>query len=207
MYKLHPLTHDQMAAAYSSVFREAFPPEELKPLESIRAMTEGGFYRSWGLFRDGEPLAYACLWWDGNYILIDYLCVPRQKRNGGYGSAMLSALREAFPPDTVFFGEVEAPTGDAEADEIIYRRLGFYRRSGAKMLGYDCALFGVHYKTIAWANSAVNEAEVLRRHAGLYRRWFSPEMYARAIQIPLAPGEKPFDRKVWDERPESEEKL
>lgn len=207
MYTLRSLSHAEMAAAYESVFREAFPPEELKPLESISAMTEGGFYRPCGLFNGGEALAYACLWTDEPYILIDYLCVPVSKRNGGYGSAMLKALLQGYPADTVFIGEVEAPTGDAQTDKMIYRRLGFYERSGAKMLHYDSALFGVHYKTIVWSKDEVEETEVLRHHAGLYRRWFSPEMYAKAIQIPLRPDEKPFDRKVWDERPESEENI
>ena len=207
MPTLRTLTAAEMTAAYNSVFREAFPPEELKPLDSILAMTEGGFYRPCGLFDGDRALAYACLWTDEPYILIDYLCVPASARNGGHGSAMIRALLSAYPSDTVFIGEVEAPTGNPEADEMIYRRLGFYERSGAKMLRYDSALFGVHYKTIVWANSPVDEAEVLRRHAGLYKRWFTPEMYTRAIQIPLAPGERPFDRKVWDERPESEENL
>lgn len=202
MYTLRTLSTAEMTSAYNDIFREAFPPEELKPLESILAMTEGGFYRPCGLFRGEELLACACLWMDGNFILIDYLCVPAQKRNGGYGSAMLKALQKSYPADTVFIGEVEAPTGDAQADEIIYRRLGFYERSGAKMLGYDCALFGVHYRMIYWAQRETDCSEAVRRHAGLYKRWFSPEMYAKAIQIPLAPGEKPFDRKVWDERPD-----
>lgn len=206
MYTFRQLTDSELERAYDAVFREAFPPEELKPLASIRAMTAGGFYRPCGLFRDGGALGYICLWLDEPYILIDYLCVPRDKRNGGIGAQVLRATMDAYSENTVFIGEVEAPTGDEEADRMIYRRLGFYRRSGAVTLGYDSALFGVHYKTIVWARGEVDEAEVLRRHAGLYRRWFTPEMYARAIQIPLAEGEKPFDRAIWDERPESEEK-
>lgn len=206
MDKLRQLTDAELDRAYESVFREAFPPEELKPLASMRAMIQGGFYRACGLFREEKALGYACLWMDGRYVLIDYLCVPRDMRNGGIGAAIIQALREAYPADTVFIGEVEAPTGDEQADGIIKRRLGFYRRSGAKTLGYDCALFGVHYKTIVWASGEVDEKEVLRRHDGLYRSWFSPELYARAIQIPLGDGEKPFDRTMWDERPESEGK-
>ena len=201
---LRQLTDPELERAYDSVFREAFPPEELKPLGAIRAMTRGGFYRPCGLFRDGEAVGYAFLWTDGPYILIDYLCVPRNIRNGGVGAAMIKALREAYPPETVFIGEVEAPTGDEAADAIIHRRLGFYERSGAVTLGYDTALFGVHYKPPAWSAGPGDEAEVLRRHEGMYRRWFPAEIYARAVQIPLRPGEKPFDRAIWDERPDQD---
>lgn len=205
MHTFRTLSVGELSAAYETVFREAFPPEELKPLGSIRAMSEGGFYRACGLFDGGEPLAYICLWSDENYILIDYLCVPRDRRGGGYGAEMLRAAREAYPPESVFFAEVEAPTGDEESDRVIFRRLGFYERSGARQLDYDCALFGVHYKMIAWCGEEADSDEIMRRHEGLYRRWFSPQTYDRAIQIPLRPGDKIFDRKVWDERPGSEE--
>ena len=201
---LRPLTDTELQTAYAEVFREAFPPEELKPLSSIQRMRDEGQYDTLGLFRDGQPVGFICCWLDLPYVLIDYLCVDRRVRNGGIGSVILQKVREYYPGGTVFIGEVEAPTGNAEADRTIYRRLGFYERSGAVTADYDSALFGVHYKTIFWAEGAVEEAELRSRHDGFYRRNFPPELYARAIQLPLAPGEKPFDRAIWDERPDSE---
>ncbi len=193
-----------MEEAYEKVFREAFPPEELKPLFVIKKMSEEGQYDTLGLFRDGKPLGYICCWLDMPYVLIDYLCVEASERNGGIGAEMLILARDYYPKGTVFIGEVEAPTGDAEADALILRRLAFYRRCGAKNLAYDCALFGVHYKCIAWCDGEIDEDETLRRHDGFYRRNFTPEMYASAIQLPLREGEKPFDRRDWDERPNHE---
>lgn len=201
---LRKLTDTELQTAYNTVFREAFPPEELKPLSSITKMRSEGQYDTLGLFRDGEPLGFICCWLDEGYVLIDYLCVERSVRNGGIGAVILQKVREFYPAGTVFIGEVEAPTGDEAADTIIYRRLGFYERSGARTLGYDCALFGVHYKTIVWAEGEVDEAEVCRRHDGFYRRNFTPGLYARAIQLPLGEDEKPFSRAIWDERPDSE---
>lgn len=201
---LRLLTDTELKTAYDSVFREAFPPEELKPLSAITKMRSEGQYDALGLFRDGEPLGFICCWLDLPYVLIDYLCVESAARNGGIGAVILQKVREYYPTGTVFIGEVEAPTGDEEADRIIYRRLGFYERSGAKSVSYDCALFGVHYRTIVWSDGEVDEAELCRRHDGFYRRNFPPETYARAIQLPLKPGEKPFDRSIWDERPNSE---
>ena len=201
---LKPLTDKELAAAYAEVFREAFPPEELKPLSSITRMIGEGQYDVLGLFRDGQPLGYICCWLDGQYILIDYLCVEQSARNGGIGAGIIEKVREYYPSGTVFIGEVEAPTGDAEADSMIYRRLGFYERCGARLADYDCALFGVHYKTIVWSGGAIDAAEVCRRHDGFYRRNFAPELYSKAIQLPLREGEKPFSRANWDESPDSE---
>jgi GNAT superfamily N-acetyltransferase len=199
MPTFRPLDGEELRRAYETVFREAFPPQELKPLCAMEEMVRQGVYRPLGYFEDDTALGYAMLWEDAPYILIDYLCVPAPMRNRGIGSRLLSRLPDVFPDDTVFIGEAEAPTGDADADGIILRRLDFYRRTGAITLGYDSALFGVHYKTLAWAKFPPDEGEVMRHHDGLYRGHLSPEIYAAAVRIPLHEGEKlaPFDQ--WSE--------
>lgn len=204
MYTLKKLSSLQLEEAYNSVFREAFPPEELKPLFVIEKMSAEGQYDVLGLFHGEERLGYICCWLDMPFVLIDYLCVDSRFRNGGLGAEILRLIRGYYPENTVFIGEAEAPTGDRDADAIILRRLAFYKRCGAETLGYDCALFGVHYKCIVWNKGRIAEEEVLRRHDGFYRRNFIPEMYASAIQLPLREGEKVFDRRDWDERPDFE---
>ena len=104
---------------------------------------------------------------------------------------------EYYPPGSVFIGESEAPTGDPAQDELILRRLGFYARNGAKTLGYDCALFGVHYKTICWADPLPDETEILRKHQEIYLEQFSRDKYEKYVQIPLLPGEKPKEISDW----------
>ena len=205
MYTLKKLTSSETEEAYERVFREAFPPEELKPLFVIEKMSAEGQYDVLGLYSGDESLGYICCWLDMPFVLIDYLCVDYRFRNGGLGGEMLRLIREYYPKDTVFIGEAEAPTGDEGVDAIILRRLDFYKRSGAKLLGYDCALFGVHYKCIIWNKGEHSEEEVLRRHDGFYRRNFTPKRYASAIQLPLKEGEAPFSRREWDERPNLED--
>ena len=95
-------------------------------------------------------------------------------------------------------GRVKRPAADA----IILRRLGFYERSGAVTLNYDNALFGVHFKTICWADPLPDEGEILRKHQEIYLEQFGPERYERFIQIPLKPGEavKPVTDWVEEEQ-------
>ena len=133
------------------------------------------------------------------YILIDYLCVPARLRNRGIGAQLLAAMRAHYRADTVFLWEAEAPVGDAEQDELILRRLGFYRRCGAVVLGYDCALFGVHFKTLCCAADMPDESVILRKHQEIYLRQFGQARYDQFIQIPLHPGEKPFPVTDWTE--------
>ena len=190
----------ELKKAYETDLMEAFPPAELKPLKAMEAMRRRGTYDPLCLYGEaGEALGYILLWKheDGRYILIDYLCVPAGKRNGGTGGKLLQMALARYPSDTVFIGESEAPSGDPASDGL--RRLGFYARNGAVTLGYDSALFGVHFKTICWANPMPEEAEVLRKHQEIYLERFGQEKYDRFIQIPLHPGEPCREITDWTE--------
>ena len=197
--QLKDLTDAQLKEAYYTVYREAFPPTELKPLSSMRRMTDDGVYRNLALFESSEPLAFANLWLDGDHILIDYLCVPKPRRGGGLGAELLSRLRELYAPGTVFIVETEALTGDPEKDALINRRLAFYERCGAAPLSYETAIFGVHYRTVVWSPPPPDEAEIQKRHAALYRKRLGPALYAAAIHIPYRRGDKIRIFEEWKE--------
>lgn len=200
--KLRILTPEELGDVYATHLREAFPPAELKPLSAMERMRARGVYDPLGFFDgDGTLLGCILLWKhpEGRFLLVDYLCVPAGRRNAGTGGKLLRAVRDHYSPDTVFLGESEAPTGDPERDQLIRRRLGFYARSGAVTLGYDTALFGVHFKTICWADPLPDEAELLIKHQEIYLSQFGREKYDRYIQIPLAPGETPHTVTDWVE--------
>ena len=199
---LNVMTPEELERAYRTDLTEAFPPSELKPLGAMEAMRRQGVYQPLCL-RDGtgDVLGYVLLWKheDGRYVLVDYLCVPAGKRNGGTGGMLLREAIARSPKDTVFIGETEAPTGNPDRDALILRRLGFYARNGAKTLGYDSALFGVRFKTICWADPMPEEGEILRKHQEIYLRQFDREKYDRFIQIPLRPGEQVKPVTEWTE--------
>ena len=200
--KLRILTPEELKTVYETDLTEAFPPAELKPLSAMESMREKNAYDPLVLVDEEDTmLGYILLWKheDGRYLLVDYLCVPAGRRNGGTGGKLLQAARAYSTADTVLIGESEAPTGDPAADEMILRRLGFYARNGARTLGYDNALFGVHYKTICWADPLPDEAEILRKHQEIYLHQFGQERYDRHIQIPLRPGEAVRPVTDWTE--------
>ena len=199
---LRTLAPEELRTVYELHLKEAFPPAELKPLAAMEGMRSKGVYDPLVLTDDnGTHLGYVLLWkhMDGRFILIDYLCVPAERRNGGAGGMLLRAVREYYPPDTVLIAESEAPAGDPEQDALILRRLNFYARNGAETLDYDCALFGVHFKTICWAAPMPVETEILRKHQEIYLQQFGREKYDRYIQIPLRPGEAVLPVTDWTE--------
>ena len=188
--ELRLLTASELAIAYDTDLRDAFPPSELKPLSAMEDLRSRGLYDPLCLFDDdGAAMGYILLWkhLDGRYLLIDYLCVPARRRNGGIGAKLIRMAIDHYPVGTVFIGE------------MILRRLGFYKRCGALTLGYDCALFGVHFKTICWAEPMPPEEEILRKHQEIYLNQFGRERYDRYIQLPLKPGEAVNPVTDWTE--------
>ena len=200
---LQRLTRDELRRAYETDLVEAFPPSELKPLSAMEILCDKGLYAPLRLTDEqGATLGYALLWHhdDGQYVLIDYLCVPARLRNQGIGAKLLDAMRAHYSPDTVFIWESEAPTGDAAQDEMILRRLAFYQRCSAVVLNYDNALFGVHFKTLCCSLSPLpDENEIMRKHQEIYLHHFGQERYDRYVQIPLLPGETPIPVTDWIE--------
>ena len=198
MEQLRTLTMQERAQAYETVFREAFPESELKPLAGMERAIAAGDYAFLGLFRDGEPVCYFCNWQHDNVVLIDYLCVPAPLRDQGIGSRALNMMMAQYPTGTVFLLETEAPVGDPARDALIARRLGFYRRLGAADAGYDCGLFSVRYQVLYWAAQPVETGALQREHGGFYRRSIPERMYRAAVQIPLLPGQSVLPEQDWE---------
>lgn len=189
---------EQLRTVYGAHLREAFPAAELKPLANMEQMWREGGYRPWCLF-DGDGIVGEGFLWLGHpgWALLDYLCVSSRRRNAGLGAVILQKLRE-MEPGTVIFAESEAPE-DAPDPAMAERRLGFYARNGARTAGYDTEMFGVHYKTLYWAESAVDDGTLMREHRFVYQNTFAPGKYAKYVRIPYEPGMGPGPKVPWEQ--------
>ena len=199
--EIRELTKEELKAVYETEMKRAFPPAELKPFSAMERLMDRGLYRPLGLFEDGELVSYLLLWTDksGQYALGDYLGTVEGRRNGGFGGKFLRAVFTSFPEFKCIFGEVEAPGPEASEEEnaLRRRRLAFYERNGLRYLNYDCALFGVHYRCMAYGDAP--DEEVLRAHQEIYRNQFPPDKLEKYVQIPLLPGEAVKPLTDWEE--------
>ena len=201
--ELNLLDARQLTQLYEEELVHTFPREELKPLRAMLTLLERGCYHPLALTEDGQQLGYALLWTAGEegHALLEYLGVMRGLRNGGLGARMLALLGERYPH---LFGEAEAPTDpDPAVNDLRRRRLAFYERNGFRILGYECALFGVHFNCL-YRGSETDDQMVLRHHRKVYADYFSPEHMQRFIQLPLHPGEAIHPAPRWLEEDETE---
>lgn len=174
----------------------------------MERMRQEGAYLPLGLFDGREIRGYALLWkdlGDRRFLLFDYLAVPRAARGQGLGAEIIRQTLAYYPPDTVIFGESEAPDGGAE-DAQRKRRLAFYERAGARPAGYEVGLYGVRFAVVCWAAGEVDAGELMLRHRAIYRRHMPKALFEQYVRIPLRPGEDPGPLTVWDEEREAEEK-
>lgn len=206
MTEIRLLDRQERKRAYDTVFRASFPRAELRPLGAMERLIRSGEYFFYGMEHEGAPGAFLCYWRRGDYVLLDYLCVESSLRCAGLGAKLLTSVLHSMPPELVCFGEAEAPTtANAARNALIRRRLAFYARLGARTVPYDSAVFGVHYKTLAWSARAVDPEALAAAHAEFYRLSLPRAVYAAAVQIPLRAGETVYPLRDWEGSPEDEE--
>ena len=194
--ELKLLNKEELASLYKTEMVFDFPKAELKPLSGMLRLMERGHYEPLLALENGEAVGYAIMWLSRNErgALLEYLGVLRGKRNGGGGGRILSLLGERYGQ---LFGEVEAPDSqDSAENDLRCRRVGFYLRNGFRVLDYECALFGVHFKCI-YLGEETNDRRVESMHRNIYASYFSAGHMEKYIQLPLAPGEEIHPAPEW----------
>ena len=195
--KLKLLDKQELTDLYQNEMVFDFPKAELKPLRAMLRLMDMGQYDPLLITDDeGSPLGYAMLWLPRarNGALLEYLGVLRGKRNGGLGTHILPLLADRYGQ---LFGEAEAPSSsDAAENDLRSRRIGFYERNGFRLLDYDCALFGVHFKCL-YRGPQADDRKVEALHRSVYASYFTPEHMARYIQLPLHEGEAIRPAPAW----------
>ena len=146
--ELKTLNERELSALYREEMVYDFPKSELKPLGAMLRLLEMGQYDPLVVTENGERVGYAMMWLPKSRqgALLEYLGVLRGKRSAGLGARILPLLAQRYGQ---LFGEAEAPTSQDEAENHLRRRrIGFYERNGFRVLDYECALFGVHFKCL-----------------------------------------------------------
>lgn len=199
--ELKTLNERELSALYREEMVYDFPKSELKPLEAMLRLLEMGQYDPLVVTENGERVGYAMMWLPKSRqgALLEYLGVLRGKRNAGLGARILPLLAQRYGQ---LFGEAEAPTSQDEAENHLRRRrIGFYERNGFRVLDYECALFGVHFKCL-YRGHQTDDRAVEQLHRSVYADYFSPQHMERYIQLPLKPGEEIHPAPAWTEEVE-----
>ncbi len=115
MLSLRDLSLEELLVLHRTELHEAFPAAELKPYAAMAHLCRRGAYHPIGAFEGAALVGYAILWSspDERYVLIDYLGVTKDRRNGGLGGEILRLLAERYAALDGILVESEAPEGGA----------------------------------------------------------------------------------------------
>lgn len=141
------LDEEEISKAYEEHLKHDFPPVELKPLSLILSLKKQGVYCCYGLYDNGEFVAYAFFAKPEtvDYLLLDYLAVCKNHRSKQYGSKFLKLLQNELKDYQGILFEVESGA-DAKTEKerkICERRIAFYLRNGLIKTKINIKLFGV----------------------------------------------------------------
>ena len=138
--------------AVSLLQKTAFPESEQMPLVimHILALRKGIDYTA---YYDG------CLFCGITYTVVTrmdvfvlYLAVDDAVRSKGYGSEILSLLKEKYPDKQISLN-VEPPDKEADNIEQRIKRIAFYERNGFLLTGYRAKDFSHEYLIMSTAHN------------------------------------------------------
>ncbi len=205
---IRKLTLAEMQALYEEKMTRDFPPEELRPFQSLYTLWKKGQYCCYACREEEQTLAYAAFAMTQDAVLLDYFAVEKDLRGQGIGSRFLQKLKEFSSdfPASHFLIEVESVESAVKEEEetLRSRRISFYERCGCIASGVYSLLFGVEYRilTLPLKEKAPSNDEVRLGLSAIYQTLLSSlplkkEEWGRVCQISCGKGySKPFDRKA-----------
>ena len=176
----------QVEALYRTRLKEDFPPDELKPLDSMRRSWENGAYECYGLFDSADILGYAFFVRRDRDLLLDYFAIARERRDRGLGSLFLRQLTEHIRGAECAVCEVQDPDKAESAEERMgrERRLRFYLRGGFRKTELTSVLFGVNYRILEMPGTQAHTLQQVREaYTELYRSTLPEPLFLTQFQV------------------------
>jgi len=126
------------------LYYSSFPEPEREKIESIMKVS-GTDLGEFTVILDGsERIGILYRIFRHNLVYIYYLAIIPELRNRGYGTAVLSMIKEMYPKSRLALNS-EAPDPNADNNDQRISRMKFYERNGFKDSGTRVPWEGVTY--------------------------------------------------------------
>ena len=156
----------------SELYDLAFPKAEQERMENIIKVSENTQFGELSVVMDGDTrVGMLYLLFNKDLVYIYYLATDPGMRGRGYGSAIISMVRDSYPNHRFALG-CEAP--DEKADNNIQRldRMRFYERNGFRDTGRRTHWDGVTYAQLEIGRTGRFEVgKMFRLHSKYSKRY------------------------------------
>lgn len=137
VFAMLPATGDERAFnEIFDIYVASIPASERKDRDALARMTQSQCYRVHVAEHAGRVVAFGMVYHSEHhdFALLEYFATAPALRNQGIGGRLLDHILTA-QGDTPMLLEVEAPPPtDPSGDSMESRRIGFYRRHGARVV-------------------------------------------------------------------------
>lgn len=164
----------------TKLYSSAFPPAEKIPLSMLKRTCKKGKAKFFGVYDARKFVGILYLVLMDDIISVFYFAVDENLRGKGYGSAILSAMKEKYPGTRIFL-EIEKTDEHAKNNAERLRRKAFYERNGFAPCGFDVTEFGVTYEILSFGGAITMEEyrDIMRYFAG---KFFYNLIYKRMLE-------------------------
>lgn len=111
------------------LYLDSFPPEERRPWTDI---ADGHGPELHMIFADGDFAGFVTTWDLGTWTYIEHFAIMPERRGGGIGALVLTALKNMDSRPLLLEAEPSC-----ESNPMATRRIEFYRRNGFHLLDYN----------------------------------------------------------------------
>ena len=167
----------------TAVYEEAFPPIERLPLWFMKMRARTGQGEFVGIYDDDEWVGFAYNIVNAKLAYVLFLAIDPAKREHGYGSQALAALKERYAGQQLALS-AERPDEEAPNAEQRVRRLNFYQRNGFNRTGFASKeKEGLEYELLAHGEVKVQDfLELMAQFTKQRQRYFLP---IKMIEVPI----------------------
>ena len=126
---------------------EAFPPEELMSTEMQMELAAKGSLEVWAVYDGQSFVGFTTVYPHTRLAYVFFLAVSSKTRSHGYGSRILSMLREQYSGKRIVL-DIEPLDPGAPNYDIRVRRKQFYLRNGFLESGYLLEYCGLSFEIL-----------------------------------------------------------
>lgn len=173
---LTPITQDSpFWQEVAALAKEAFPPKEYLPPETLVSMAQGEHFDFWALVDAGRFVGFMVVQTYGGMAYLFFLAIRSALRSKGYGGQALALLRQTYPQlQQVVDLEMLDPTAENYTQR--QARRAFYLRNGYQETGLFLTYLGVDYEVLC-AESAFDPAAFQALLGTLQIEGFDPHYF------------------------------
>jgi hypothetical protein len=159
-----PVTKREVS--YSKVralYKKAFPKKEQVPLWMLFRNVKSRNASFNALYDNGKWVGLIYTIEHNNIVMVVYLAIDETCRSGGYGSKVLTSLKEKHPGKRIVL-EIEKVDDRANNYEQRLKRKNFYKKNGYQSTGYITTLLGEKFE-VMFIGGSISKVDL----KGLYR--------------------------------------